>query len=110
MKPDRPNPLGKGVVRFFREYLPTLRGMSAHTIHSYRDAVVLFLRFAAVRCNRGVEDMDLDDLTAELVSQFLMHLEMERHNSIATRNARLAAIHTLARFLATEHPEHLDEL
>lgn len=110
MRPDRPNPLGKGVVRFFREYLPTLRGMSLHTIRSYRDAVVLFLRFAAARGNRGVEDLDLDDLTAELVSQFLTHLELERHNGIATRNARLAALHTLARFLATEHPEHLAEL
>lgn len=110
MKPDRPNRLATGIVRFFREYLPTLRGLSLHTIRSYRDALVLYLRFAAAQGNRGIADLDLDDLTAERVSQFLTHLELERHNGIATRNARLAALHTLARFLATDEPEHLAEL
>ena len=37
-------------------------------------------------------------------------LEAERRNGVATRNARLAALHTLARFLATEQPAHLAEL
>jgi len=110
MKPIRPNKLGTCIVRFFQEYLPTLRGMRLHTIRSYRDAVVLFLRFAAALCHRGVEDLDMDDFTAEHVGKFLTSLEIERHNSIATRNARLAAIHTLARFLASEQLEHLAEL
>lgn len=110
MKPARPNSLGNCITHFFREYLPELRGMSLHTIRSYRDAVVLYLRFASARSKRGVEDLDLDDFTADRVSQFLTHLEQERHNGVATRNARLAAIHTFARFLASEHPEHLAEL
>lgn len=110
MKPNRPNKLGKCIVRFFQEYLPTLCGMSLHTIRSYRDAVVLFLKFTAARCHRGVEDLDIDDFTAEQVSKFLTSLELERHNGVATRNARLAALHTLARFLASEQPEHLAEL
>jgi hypothetical protein len=45
MKRARPNDLGLAVEKFFREYLPTLRGMSLHTIRSYRDALILFLRF-----------------------------------------------------------------
>ncbi|HYW75616.1 MAG TPA: tyrosine-type recombinase/integrase [Gammaproteobacteria bacterium] len=96
--------------KFFREYLPTLRGMSPHTIHSYRDALILFLRFVANNSSRRLEDLDLDAFTAEHVTRFLTFLEAERHNSIATRNARLAALHTFARFLATESPEHLAEL
>jgi len=32
MRSQRPNELGKGTERFFREYLPTLRGTSRHTI------------------------------------------------------------------------------
>jgi integrase/recombinase XerD len=39
--------LGRSIARFFQEYLPTLRGMSPHTIRSYRDTMILFLRFAA---------------------------------------------------------------
>jgi len=30
-----------------QDYLPSLRGMSLNTIRSYRDALVLFLQFAA---------------------------------------------------------------
>lgn len=110
MKPHRPNTLGKALVRFFQEYLPNLRGMSSHTIHGYRDAVVLFLRFASEQTGRSVEDLDMADLNAEQVAAFLDFLERERRNGISTRNARLAALHCLAHFLAGEHPELLSQL
>jgi integrase/recombinase XerD len=110
MKRQRPNALGCSVVRFFQEYLPGLRGMSEHTVHSYRDALVLYFQFAAQRARRGVAELDLADFTAAQVIQFLSSLETDRHNGIATRNARLAALHTFARFLTTEHPDHLAEL
>jgi site-specific recombinase XerD len=110
MKPQRPNGLGRSTVRFFQEYLPGLRGMSQHTIHSYRDALVLFFEFAAKRAGRGIAELDVADFTAAQVAKFLSSLESDRHNRIATRNARLAALHTFARFLASEHPEHLAEL
>jgi integrase/recombinase XerD len=101
------NNLGQGLVRFFQEYLPTLRGMSPHTIHSYRDALLLFLRFLAAKQHCGIERLDLSAITIDSVGQFLKSLERDRHNGITTRNTRLAAIHTFARFLATECPEHL---
>lgn len=110
MKPQRPNALGCSVARFFQEYLPERRGMSKHTVHSYRDALVLFFQFAAQRTGRAIADLDLADFTAAHVIGFLTSLETDRHNGIATRNARLAALHTFARFLTTEHPPHLAEL
>ncbi len=110
MKRTRPNDLGLCVEKFFRQYLPTLRGMSLQTIRSYRDALILFLRFVSEHSGWRLEDLDLTAVTAEHVTQFLMFLEAERHNSIATRNTRLAALHTFARFLATESPEHLAEV
>jgi site-specific recombinase XerD len=102
--------LGHGIIRFFQEYLPAQRGMSPHTIHSYRDAVVLFLRFTAQQAHRRVEQLQIVDLSAERVVKFLQTLETDRHNSIATRNARLAALHAFARFLAAERPELLGHL
>ena len=48
MKTHQPTGLGRSIVNFFQEYLPTLRGMSRHTIQSYRDGLVLFLKFAAI--------------------------------------------------------------
>lgn len=110
MRSQRPNELGKSIERFFREYLPTLRGTSRHTIRNYRDAVVLFLRFTSMQTGKAIEDLDLVDFTANRVQDFLAFLEAERHNGVATRNARLAALHTFARFLAAEQPVYLAEL
>jgi site-specific recombinase XerD len=97
-------------VRFFQEYLPAQRGVSPHTVRSYRDALVLLLQFTARDIRVGVEHLGIADLSADRVKRFLSFLEAERHNGIATRNARLAAIHVLARFLAAEHPECLGTL
>jgi integrase/recombinase XerD len=110
MKAHQPTGLGRSIVRFFQDYLPTLRGMSRHTIQSYRDAMILFLRFAAKDCGRRVEDLQLDDVTADRVGRFLAFLEIERKNAIPTRNARLAAVHTFARFLIAENPDHMAAL
>ena len=50
--------------------------------------------------------LDITDLDAPLVGAFLDHLENERGNSVRTRNARLAAVHSLFSFAALRHPEH----
>jgi len=110
MSPRKPTALAQAVRRFFEEYLVVLRGLSTHTIHSYRDALVLFLRFVAEEARCRIEHLDLGHLTADRVMQFLKHLEATRRNGIATRNARLAALHTFARFLCHERPEHLARL
>jgi integrase/recombinase XerD len=107
MRSYQPTRLGRCIVRFFQEYLPTLRGMSRHTIQSYRDGMVLFLGFAARDCGRPVEALDIDNITADRVGRFLAFLEGERGNGIATRNARLATLHTFARFLIAENPDHM---
>lgn len=107
MNTRRPDELGQSLANFFQEYLPAQRGMSLHTVHTYRDAIVLFLRFAASHSGKPIEELDLSVFTSEIISHFLSYLEHERNNSISTRNSRLAALHTLARFQASEEPEHL---
>jgi site-specific recombinase XerD len=93
---------------FFADHLPKVRGMSPHTVCSYRDSVVLLLRFLAELHDRDVVKLDFDDLSPDSIIAFLAHLEENRHNTAATRNTRLAAIHSFARFAATNHPEHLE--
>lgn len=99
--------LAQLIQRFFEDYLPGLRGMSTHTIRSYRDALVLFLRFLATETRRGIEMLEITDLTATRVESFLLSLERERHNCISTRNTRLAALHTFARFIVLRQPQRL---
>jgi integrase/recombinase XerD len=91
---------------FFTERLQQQRQASPHTIAAYRDALRLLLVFAAARTGTQPSQLDLDDLDAPLIAAFLDHLERGRGNSVRTRNARLAAIHSLFRFAAVRHPEH----
>src|SRR5260370_924439 len=103
-----PNSLGRALREFFADHLPMVRGMSPHTVCSYRDAFTLFLRFLAQRRGRSVIKLGFADLSPDSIIAFLHHLEAERRNGAATRNARLAAIHAFARFAATNHPEYLE--
>lgn len=68
---------------------------------------MLLLRFVRDRKGVRVEKLRLDDVTAELVREFLAYLEGERQSSIRTRNLRLAAIHSFFRYLQTEAPERV---
>lgn len=93
---------------FFTERLARQRAASPHTVAAYRDAFRLLLAFAAERTGVEPSRLDLGELDAPLVAAFLDHLEHERGNRVRTRNARLAAIHSLYRFAARRHPEHAD--
>ena len=108
MKKQLPNLLSAIVRDYFTDYLPGVRGTSPHTIHGYRDSLVLLLRFLSTLCKRPVAELNLKDLDPPGILAFLSYLERERKNSIATRNVRLTAIHALFRFVASRNPEHLD--
>ena len=53
--------------------------MSRHTIHSYRDTLVLLLRFLSSKRHCGIEHLDLAAITTDSVGQFLTSLEQDRH-------------------------------
>lgn len=91
---------------FFTERLANQLHASPHTVASYRDAFRLLLAFVQEEAGTPPAKLALEDLDALLVGAFLDHLETKRGVAVATRNARLAAIHSLFRFAALRHPEH----
>lgn len=91
---------------FFTERLLAQRRASPHTIAAYRDAFCLLLGFVEDEVGKPPAKLDLEDLDAPLIGAFLDHLERDRGNGVRTRNARLAAIHSLYRFAALRHPEN----
>jgi integrase/recombinase XerD len=91
---------------FFTDRLIAQRQVSDHTVAAYRDTFRLLLAFAQSRTGTAPSDLRLDDLDAGLIGAFLEHLRNDRHNGARTRNARLAAIHSLFRYAALRHPEH----
>jgi integrase/recombinase XerD len=98
--------LAPAMQAYFTQRLIGQRQASPNTIAAYRYAFRLLLHFAAERTGTPPSELDIDQLDAPLIATFLEHLERERGNQAATRNNRLAAIHSLFVYLALHHPEH----
>jgi len=93
--------------RFLLEYIQNERNYSVHTQKSYRDTLVQLIPFVAALSKRKPECLVLEDLSGDVVRIFLKHCEKTRECSIATRNQRLAAIHSLARYVGSLNPAYL---
>ena len=101
------NTVGQWVRRFLMEHVIEERNLARNTQASYRDTLVLFLPFAAKGVKKSIDRLLVEDVSPDIVRRFLTHLEQERGCSVVTRNQRLAAIHSWARFIGGKWPEHL---
>ncbi|NEV65376.1 tyrosine-type recombinase/integrase [Thiorhodococcus minor] len=88
------------VQAYFADYLTQQRALSPQTIATYRDAMVLFLQFAQSQLGKAPVAMTLAEITPQLLTAFLDHLEQQRHNCVRSRNARLAALRSFLKFAA----------
>jgi len=104
MTTDR-HPFGPFVRRFLLDEVVADRNLSLNTQRSYRDTLRLLFGFLAERQVGEPTQVMTEQITAELVREFLAHLESQRGNSVATRNQRLAAIHAIFRFISRQVPE-----
>jgi integrase/recombinase XerD len=93
---------------FFEDHLSCRRNVSHNTILSYRDALKLFLQFAAQQLNKAATKVLVTDVQESLVLGFLTHLEEARGNSIQTRNHRLGTLHELCEYIGSREPRFLD--
>ncbi len=100
--------LGPWVRRFLLEYLVSERNLARNTQRSYRDTLKLFLPFVARQTHQQVDQIAVFDVSPDLVRLFLRHLEEGRKCIAATRNQRLAAIRSLARFVGLYCPEYVE--
>ena len=90
---------------FFQDHLNARKGLRPTTIRSYRDSVRLFLLFAAERRGSKLTALQVSDLTADLVGEFLHALETERNNHVRSRNQRLTALKCFFDHIAAKVPE-----
>ncbi len=93
--------------RFFAERLLQQRNASPRTIEAYRDNFRLLLNYAERERGKPPAKLTLNDFDATLVLDFLAHLETERHNTVRSRNARLAAVRAFAHYIALQCPPAL---
>jgi site-specific recombinase XerD len=91
---------------FFTDRLHRQLHASPHTVRAYRDTFRLLLGYAHQHTGKQPSQLDLADLDAPLIAGFLEHLEHQRHNTVRTRNARLAAIRSMFRYASYREPAH----
>lgn len=89
---------------YFRRRLTKQRNATRATVVSYRDALRMLILFAATRLRKKPAALVLEELDRDLILAFLDELEEKRNNTIATRNARLAAIRSFFHHVAAAFP------
>ena len=93
--------------RFLTSHLAGLRGCSPNTIASYRDTFKLLIAWFRDCRSIPPDKLTLDRIDADAITAFLDWLEAERHNSISTRNQRLAAVSSFFRWLQSQDPARM---
>jgi len=93
--------------QFFVQRLMQQMHASPCTVAAYRDTFRLLLAFTYQQLGKQPNDLALEDLNAELILSFLRYLEVERHNSIRSRNVRFAAIRSFMSYVAFQEPSAL---
>lgn len=99
----------KYLSKFLSGYLPHERNMSPNTVSSYRDTFVLLINYMKMAQKIQVERLCLNDITKQVVTDFLSWIISERGCGVSTRNNRLAAIHSFVQYLQYEDVKHLVE-
>lgn len=89
---------------YFRRRLAKQRNATPAAMTSYRDALRMLILIAAAQLGKEPAALELDELDRDLVLAFLDELEAKRGNSVATRNARLAAVRSFFHHVAAADP------
>ncbi|EIJ37729.1 site-specific recombinase XerD [Galbibacter orientalis DSM 19592] len=105
----KPTDFSKYLSDFLTKYLIHERGASPNTIKSYRDTFVQFINYMTDERGTKLRKLTLSTITKELVVEFLYWLQNTKKCSAATRNNRLAAIHSFLNYVQFHHPDHLYE-
>lgn len=98
--------LGKEFENFFTRYLIAERGISQHTLRSYRDAFVLLIDYFDKIKRISPERLSLEHFTKDNITSYLDWIESNGCSS-ATRNIRCAAIKSFVNYLIFNDPIHM---
>ncbi len=103
------NQIGPLLQNFFVEYLCNQKRASPQAIASYRDTFRLLLEFMRDKYKVEPAAVSIKNLEVPVILSFLDHLEQARHNSVRSRNLRLAAIRSFFRLVALRDPASVSQ-
>ena len=108
-KPGVPNIM----LKDYLEHITMTKGYSEKTKISYKIAFKMFMIFMWEQYHTTVENLTFDMLDTKTIEEYLDWLESNRNNTCSTRNARLAAFKSFAKYAVNHDFEaaskfHLD--
>lgn len=89
---------------FFIERLLQQKRVSPETIAAYRDTFRLLLNFLHMKMNKLPSQINIFDIDASCICEFLDYLENTRGNSVRSRNHRLAVIRSFFKYVSLCEP------
>ena len=94
------------VTNYFKEYLPKIRNYSNNTRISYKDTIIQLINYLE---KNGIDHSDINNISYQVINNFLLYLEQERNLSLSSINQRLACIHSLFKYIKKRELSYFDE-
>jgi site-specific recombinase XerD len=82
------------VADFFNIHLPNEKKRSKHTIRAYKTSLNMLFDYTKNKNGVALRDVTFAMIDRKTLSEFLDHIENERHCDVTTRNHRLQCIRT----------------
>lgn len=98
------------IAAFLQQRLPVERRASPNTCDSYAHAFKLLFQYASECLKVPPSELNLEQVDAPLIVNFLGHLEKARGNGAGSRNIRLAAIKSFMHFMEYRVPSALEQI
>lgn len=95
------------VREFLTIHLPKRRCLSENTIKSYRTAINLLVDYLTEEKGIKLHKLSFSHVSAENINAFLDWLQSTRGISASSRNQRLMALRSFAKFAASQDAEYL---
>ena len=96
--------------KFLKEYLKLERNMSSHTIRSYKKTFQTLIEYLVNIKDFKLKDITFENVTREIIIDFLNYLEEDKQNSIRTRNQRLASLKSFYQYCLIDEINNIDNI
>ena len=96
--------------KFLKDYLIIERNMSINTVRSYKKTFQILIDYLVNNKKFKLKDITFENVTREIILEFLEYLEEEKKNSIRTRNQRLASIKSFYQYCAIDEIDNIDNI
>ena len=98
------------IAAFLQQRLPVERRASPNTCDSYAHAFRLLFQYGSECLKVPPSELNLEQIDAPFIVDFLGHLEKARGNGAGSRNIRLAAIKSFMHFMEYRVPSALEQI